>query len=474
MEESKYTAPKKPQMAVTLPSDPEAEKALLAILLSTPTAYHFVSSTLSVEDFYDSKCRATFDCVRAVSNAGVEISLISVTTKAAEIHPELSPADIAEIFSFRGGGEDAEYLARVLNALRTRRTLWATMQEAAAKSLSYAVQPNELIEEVRKQLDTLQSFGSEHIVSLDDNLLELSQSVAENRAGTRRTGTTTGFDFIDSKGGLQRGDLIVIAGETSQGKTSFAMSIALNALLAGSKIAYFSLEMSGQQLAARLVSMLSKVASSSILYNPLSDVAVESFNRTVSALRSRTSGGDILVDDRATSSLDKILASIRTMKIRHNISGVVVDFLQRLRPARGISKEQFVGEAAQRLKDVARELDIFVVVLSQLSRDKDSPIPSMNRLRDSGQVAEAADVVLLIYRPEAIQPFSASRGFPAPFEDYSTQGHAMIICSKGRNVGIGSFLAGFDASTTRFYEKPLYQIPTIGSSGSTRSPGKPF
>lgn len=369
----------------------------------------------------------------------------------------------------------AEYLARVLRNLRERRTLWTMMQDAAAKSLSFDQQPGDIAERLRKQLDDLQAVGSESVFGLDSSLDELEQHVSDNlNPATRHSGTLTGFHSLDKTGGFQPGDLIVLGAESSQAKTSLAMSIALNALLHGERVGYFSLEMSRQQLASRWVAMLSGVPSSSILYAPLCDSDTNSFRRTVSALRNRTAGGDILVDDRATSDLEKILSSIRTMKIRHDVSGVVVDFLQRLRPARGMSKEQFVGECAQRLKDAARELGVWVLALSQLSRDRDSPVPNLNRLRDSGQVNEAADVTLLLYRPEAIQPYSSARTFPEPFSNYDPKGHAMVMVAKGRNIGVVSFLCGFDAPTTRFYEKPLYQIPTIGSSGSTRSPGKPF
>lgn len=468
-------APERPQMGQVLPSDPEAEKALLAILLTCPSAYYSVCSNLCPDDFYNVTNRAIFDCIRALAKEGVEACIVSVATKAAAIHPEVSPGDIAIIATNRDGGSDAEYLARVLRNLRERRTLWTMMQDAAAKSLSFDQQPGDIAERLRKQLDDLQAVGSEHVFGLDSSLDELEQHVSDNRDPAKRhSGTPTGFSYFDRSGGFQCGDLIVLGAESSQGKTSLAMSICLNALLHGERIGYFSLEMSRQQLASRWVAMLSGVSSSNILYAPLCDSDANSFRSTVSALRNRTTGGDILVDDRATSDLEKILSSIRTMKIRHDVSGVVVDFLQRLRPARGMSKEQFIGEASQRLKDAGRELGVWVLALSQLSRDKDSPIPSIGRLRDSGQIAEAADVVLLLYRPEAVQPYSSARAFPEPFSNYDPKGHAMLMVGKGRNIGTGSFLCGFDAPTTRFYEKPLYQIPTIGTSGSTRSPGKPF
>jgi len=466
--------PTRPQLAVTLPSDAGAEKALLKIFLTSTNTFQDVRSNLCKEDFHDMNNRMIFDCIEAVSNDGNEISIVSIAQKASAIHPEISISDIVEIASFDDGGNDWQYLTRVLNALRVRRTLWTILQDAAGRSLAYDEEPDAIVEQTRKQLDNIQNVGREHIVSIDKSLQELSNLVADNRdPSTRHEGTPTGFDYFDLKGGFQAGDLIVVGAESSQGKTSFAMSIALNALLHGETTGYYSLEMSREQLTARLVSMLSGVPSSNILYNPLSDDDQARFNAQVSSLKGRTRG-NIFVDERPTSDLNTILAGLRTMKIKYGISGAVVDFLQRLRPARGMPKEQFIGECAQRLKDLAREQGIWIMALSQLSRDRDCPIPSLNRLRDSGQVNEAADVTILLYRPEAVIPFSSARTFPEPFTDKATNGHAMVMVAKGRNIGTGSFLCGFDAPTTRFYEKPLWKIPSVGGYNGTKKSNYPF
>ena len=106
-----------------------------------------------------------------------------------------------------------------------------------------------------------------------------------------------------------------------------------------------------------------------------------------------------------------------------------------------------MGDVARRLKNLAKELDIWVIAISQLNRDSQNPIPNLNRLRDSGQIAEAADVVMFVYRPEVYGKF-----YPEPFANASTSGTAMIDIAKGRNIGLLKFICGFDAKTTRFYE----------------------
>ena len=136
------------------------------------------------------------------------------------------------------------------------------------------------------------------------------------------------------------------------------------------------------------------------------------------------------------------------MKLKYDIAGAVVDYLQILSVnMKGSNTEQQMGEAARRLKNLAKELDIWIVALSQLNRDNINPVPTLARLRASGQIAEAADVVMLIYRPELYGKY-----YPDPFQNADTQGTAMIDIAKGRNIGLMKFLVRFDARTTHFME----------------------
>ena len=238
----------------------------------------------------------------------------------------------------------------------------------------------------------------------------------------------------------------MIAAESSQGKTSLAMNIATNAAMQGARVAVYSMEMSRMQLAARMVSGESDVSSSSILYHRLSEAqylsATEAANRLAVA--------KIFFDDRATSSMGNILASIRHLKRKENIDGAVVDYLQLLSLSQrsGSTDEQALAEYARQLKNIAKELGIWVIALSQLNRDKLNPEPNNNRLRGSGQILEAADVVMLLYRPEV---YNKDR-YPEPFQYVKTEGTAMITISKGRNIGLMQFIVGFDARHTRFYD----------------------
>lgn len=149
------------------------------------------------------------------------------------------------------------------------------------------------------------------------------------------------------------------------------------------------------------------------------------------------------------------------MKMKYDITGIVVDYLQILNVnMRNTNKEQQMGDVARRLKNIAKELNIWVLALSQLSRNKEDPTPSMARLRDSGQIAEAADTVMLIYRPE----FYGKTSYPSGFNNVSVKGTALIDIAKGRNIGTMKFICGFNAPTTLFYD--LDSVPTNATAGT--------
>ena len=234
-------------------------------------------------------------------------------------------------------------------------------------------------------------------------------------------------------------------------KTSLAIALALSAAKNGEGVAFYSMEMKKEQLAARMIAIESGVPSNNILYSQLS---TEQFGLVDKGI-GKIYGKPVYFDDRSNSNIDTILTSIRTMKLKYNISGAVVDYLQILSVnMKGSNTEQQMGEAARRLKNLAKDLDIWIVALSQLNRDMVNPIPSLARLRASGQIAEAADVVMLLYRPERYGKF-----YPEPFQNARTDGTAMVDVAKGRNIGICKFIIGFDASTTHFYDMDSFPAP---------------
>lgn len=242
--------------------------------------------------------------------------------------------------------------------------------------------------------------------------------------------------------------MTIIAAASSQGKTSFALNIAKN-VAHESKVAIYSLEMNDVQLASRIISSVSGLSSKEILYRSMSNEMIKEFDTGVGKIQDL----GIYFDDRSTSSIETIIQSIRKMVFKYRISGVVIDYLQILSITnKSMTEEQFLGYVTRRLKNLAKELNIWVLALSQLNRKNAENAPSLADIRASGQIVEAADNVVFIYRPELY-----SRSYPAPFASTSTIGTAMIDFAKGRSVGITKFILGFKQEQTLFYN--LNELP---------------
>ena len=248
----------------------------------------------------------------------------------------------------------------------------------------------------------------------------------------------TGFRYLDElTGGLQRSDLFVLAGETSQGKTALGLNIVQNVIDAGRSVAFISMEMTVSQLMLRMVCTKAGIPKSEVVkrYPEVENVA------------SGYASSKLYIADVHNNSVQHILGMIRGAHIRHNIDLAVVDYLQLMSDRDKSSREQEIGHIARSLKNLAKELDICIMALSQLGRPRGGQghKPTLSRLRDSGQIEEAADVVMFVYRPEyyGIETYN----------DEPTAGVAELIIAKGRNYGIGSFTVGFEAGITRFSDR---------------------
>jgi replicative DNA helicase len=279
----------------------------------------------------------------------------------------------------------------------------------------------------------------------------------DNINGVKPDSTLTGFKDFDERGGFKPSNLILIGADSSQGKTSLADSIALNIAKSGSPIAVYSMEMTGVQLMTRIAAIESNIPSFVISDRAMTENQLKTFNQAIGRLEHLP----MYFDDRSSSSIDTIISSIRSLYLKHHIKGVFIDYLQILSVnSKNTNTEYLLAECARHLKNLAKELNIFVVLLSQLSRDLQSPEPTLARLRGSGQVNEAADMTILIYRPEYyIKTYGKVLHYPGSFKNVSTNGTALINVAKNRNGETFQFVCGFDEKTTKFYD--LDDVPQL-------------
>lgn len=436
-----------------LVNDPKAEQYVIGSLLVDPTAYTLVSQYLDEDCFYDPMCRDIWKAVDNMGKQGMPIDVISVSAELSKQKSNVTALDLMNISAQIASSAHVEYHAIRLQDLGRRRKLWVVGQQLSKVGLSEEILTADAHQEA------IESIGgvfekADGVFTLDDAMNSLNEIMVKNATvGGVTTGTKTGMERFDEKGGLQKSDLIIVAGETSQGKTSLALCMTRHAIENGAKVAFYSMEMTKEQLTARLLSAKTNIPANNILYSgSLSPSEI----RMIDDARGKLPGENLFFDDKSTSNIDSILLSIRMLKMQKDIDGAVVDYLQILNVisrSTSFSREQAMGDAARRFKNLAKELNIWIIALSQLSRDSNCPEPNLNRLRDSGQIGEAADVVILVYRAEYY-----NRAYPAPFDnkdDYPTDGTAMIDVAKGRNIGTFKFFMGFNKNTTNFFKTNL-------------------
>lgn len=436
-----------------LVNDPKAEQYVIGSLLVDPTAYTLVSQYLDEDCFYDPMCRDIWKAVDNMGKQGMPIDVISVSAELSKQKSNVTALDLMNISAQIASSAHVEYHAIRLQDLGRRRKLWVVGQQLSKVGLSEEILTADAHQEA------IESIGgvfekADGVFTLNDAMNSLNEIMVKNATvGGVTTGTKTGMERFDEKGGLQKSDLIIVAGETSQGKTSLALCMTRHAIENGAKVAFYSMEMTKEQLTARLLSAKTNIPANNILY---SGSLAPSEMRMIDDARGKLPGENLFFDDKSTSNIDSILLSIRMLKMQKDIDGAAVDYLQILNVnsrSTSISREQAMGDAARKLKNLAKELNIWIIALSQLSRDSNCPEPNLNRLRDSGQIGEAADVVILVYRAEYY-----NRAYPAPFDnkdDYPTDGTAMIDVAKGRNIGTFKFFMGFNKNTTNFFKTNL-------------------
>lgn len=429
-----------------LPGDVALERMVLGIIISVKNAYSDASQIVDEHCFYDPKHQEVYKAICEIEGRGDRADLVTTVGYLVRLKSNVMPFEVANMVSSAGSvGMLGQYCQQLKELALYRR-----MHEIAEYLNNIAfTQSEDVFEAYTKGANMLtESLSStdNHVFTIKDAVKGVYEQIDRNCLPEKSiTGIATGFSVYDKRsGGLQGSDLVVIAAETSQGKTSLALSIMRNASLRGARVAVYSLEMKKEQLASRLMAMESGVPANEIMYSRLVQEKIMRIHQTTSNIYN----ANIYFDERSNTNISNILSSVRSLKIKYGIDFVVVDYLQLVGVSdRGMNKEQQVAHVARSLKNLAKELDICIVLLSQLSRSQSDPVPRLSRLRDSGQIEEAADVVMFIYRPDYY-----GREYPQPFHDTDVVGTAMIDIAKGRNIGLMKFIVGFRAETTEFYE----------------------
>lgn len=462
------------QQAPFLHSD-ELETAVLATLMNHPELMPEVLGLLPAEAFYTELHRTLWELMLRCHASGYATDPITLWREVSH-RPDnrITQAEIVLIATQEVPGIELRRNALVLRDMHRRRRLLALVHGLLPLCYSLDRPIEEELAAFLTAVGHLLDEGPEgsataDFVNLRHSIREVMGIVEDNLLpATRHGGMTTGFDFIDQYGGLPRGGLSVLCGRPSNGKSALAALFALHAIEQGQRIAYFTLEMTRQQLTARLLSMKTGICSNAIMTRPL----LEDSRRLLAqaAATYRASGADerLLFDGRFHARFEDIELAIRLLhRRRGGLDGVIIDYMQAARlprQGRDDTETRLLGRMAHGLHDLAVELNIPILALSQFNRGaaSDSQEPRMSDIRGSGEIEEAADTVLILHRPEV-----EGRTYAGEFAQVEPHGTALLALAKFRTGPAGiRRIIGFRADSTLFF--PLANPPRIDSNASPR------
>lgn len=442
-------------MEITL-ANKDIERTVLGVSLNNPQAYYRVADTITADCFTTPFYGKVWGIMHGIMAGGETPDLMAVANALQMDGETTGIAELAEIHA--DAGLSYQGADQYLIDLRDRRNVYLAVTEAQRQLTDPTYPTDEIMQTLSQSVGKVAEAADRGIAPLRDILASI-QSKAFDRMGTQEeSGFNTGFAYIDRLGGLVRSDLTIVAGETSQGKSSFALALALNTAIDGNPVAIYTVEMGIDQCAARLLSMRTGLNGRRVLYSPLSQEEYSAAVNGIVAMRDFP----VYFDTSRSSVLERMTASIRRLVMAKGIKVVVIDYLQLLSTTKNKGNEtERIGFMSRTFKQLAVELDICIVLLSQLSRtEKGDHLPTLRRLRGSGSIEQDADNVFFVYRPAYYEETEGIRAaYPGRWADVDTKGTALILHAKGRNVGIGGFVAAFDAERTLFYDIPQDSLP---------------
>ncbi len=429
------------------PHDLEAEKAVLSAILLDNHAIHGVVAEVKPEDFYHPAHRILYAAMVALKDSNEPVDLHTLSdylTTRKQLDEAGGPVGLAEIADYEATAAHVVHHARIVRDKALRRRLISVATEIVEQGFEQPEEGGRLLDLAESKIfEVSQTSGKVTFRSLHDEMQDTFDYVEMlmNRGG-ELTGLPTGFGDLDEMtGGLQRGELVILAARPSMGKTALALNLARNAAVDhGKKAAVFSLEMTTRSLVLRLLAAEARIDFATFRRGY---IAVNDHARLVNAA-GRLSNADIWIDDSGLITVLEMKAKCRRMKAERGLDLVIVDYLQLAHGDGNYERrEQEISEISRNLKALAKELDIPVVALSQLNRGPeyrggDHRRPMLADLRESGAIEQDADVIGFIYRDEVYNPES---------ED---QGIAELILAKQRNGPTGTVRLRFEARYARF------------------------
>ena len=431
------------------PHSTDAEAALIGGLLldSENQAYDKIADIVSERDFYHTENKEVFKVIQSLSEESKVTDLLTVSDyldSSTEFEPKPSIENLSEIVESTAGNSNiTEYAKIIREKALVREVIQISSDIAQSAYKPEGKSPSELVDIAESHIFEIAERGNRNMVFAEmSDLVKQTYDELDKRSqgGGNITGVSSGFRELDNlTAGLQNGELIIIAGRPSMGKTAFALNIAEHTALADENpVAIFSMEMSASSLAQRMISSLGRVNAHSIKTGQLEE---RDWNRVDGAIQ-QIKNAPIYIDDTPSLTPIELRARARRIQREKGLSLIVIDYLQ-LMSVHGSSENRAteISEISRNLKALATELNIPIIALSQLNRSVEQRTdkqPQMSDLRESGAIEQEADLIAFIYREEVYDP------------DTDKKGVALINVAKQRNGSIGQFNLTFLGRYTRF------------------------
>lgn len=396
------------------PQNTEAEASLLGALLIDSDAIVKIADAISADDFFEMRHRRIYEAISQLYEHRESIDVLTLSDrlkKNGQLSDVGGPSYLTELTNFVPTAAHVEQYADIVAQKALRRRLIAASKDIGGLGYDETKQLKELIEEAESRLfEVSQQHIKQNVISLETILAESFDRLDDLHKDKQKIrGLPTGFKDIDEKlAGFQRSDLIILAARPSMGKTALALNFAHNiAVQASQPVLIFSLEMSKEQLVDRLLSMESGVDAWALRTGNLTDADFEKIGRAMGTL----SEAQIFIDDSPGITISDLRTKARREAHQRPLGLIIVDYLQLMSGGGRYSSDgnrvQEISEISRGLKGVARELNVPILALSQLSRSVENrhpQIPQLADLRESGSIEQDADVVAFIYREEYYNP----------------------------------------------------------------------
>ncbi len=436
------------------PQNIEAEEAVIGSMLIEQNAVISALEILKPEDFYKENHRIIFRQIAEMADKLEAVDLVTLAENlknAGYLEKIGGAAELARLANFVPTAANVEYYARIVAEKSVLRRLIAASTEIAASAYDSQYEVDEILDKAEETIFQIsQGRTTQGYVHLKDVLVETMEKLeylASHKGNV--VGLSSGFSDLDSiTSGFQPSDLIILAARPSVGKTSLGLNIARNiAIREDCSVAVFSLEMSREQVAQRLLCSESAINSQKLRNGFLSD---DEWRRLSIGL-GRLGEAKIFIDDTPGISVMELRAKARRIKAEHGLGLVVVDYLQLMRTRKQENRQQEISEISRSLKSLARELDVPIIAMSQLSRaveQRQDRRPVLSDLRESGAIEQDADVVMFLYTEPELEQNNLIE----------------LIVAKQRNGPTGNLKLFFSREICRFGDLDVIHAPGDGSA----------